>query len=68
MRKRVWSGEHKRPKVQEDWPISIIGFLHAAWSRDLQERPSFQQIYKLLEEECVHVVDEYDTSVELLER
>mmetsp|Transcript_34283 Transcript_34283/g.83167 ORF Transcript_34283/g.83167 Transcript_34283/m.83167 type:complete len:175 (-) Transcript_34283:130-654(-) len=68
MRKRVWSGEHKRPKVQEDWPISIIGFLNAAWSHDLQERPSFQQIYKLLEEECVHVVDEYDTSVELHER
>jgi len=68
MKERVWSGEHKRPKVEEDWPISIIGFLHAAWSHDVQERPSFQQINNLLEEECVGVVDEYDTSVELLGR
>lgn len=67
MKERVWSGELKRPEVKGDWSLNIVKLLKASWSHDATKRPSFQQIYKVLEEQCTQSIDEYDTGVELLE-
>jgi hypothetical protein len=64
MKKRVWSGEHKRPFVQESWPVPIKTLLRRAWSKEIKERPSFPQIYQILRSECVRVRDGDDSGLE----
>jgi hypothetical protein len=52
---RVWAGEIERPFVQEAWPVPIKNFLKCGWSQDPKERPTFQDIYKMLRSECVRI-------------
>jgi serine/threonine protein kinase len=64
LKKRVYEGEHKRPFVQESWPVPIKSLLRRAWSKEINERPSFQQIYKILRNECVGVRNGNDDGLE----
>ena len=57
LKERVWNGEHKRPFVQESWPVPIKTLLRRAWSKDIHERPNFAQMYKILRSECVRIRD-----------
>ena len=54
---KVWSGEHKRPFVQECWPVPIKTLLRRGWSQEIHERPNFSQIYNILRSECVRIRD-----------
>ena len=64
LKERVWTGEHKRPFVQEAWPVPIKSLLRRAWSQEIKERPSFNQIYKILRNECVRVREGNDSGLE----
>ena len=64
MKTRVWSGEHKRPFVQESWPVPIKTLLRRAWSHEINERPGFSQITKILRSECVRVRDGNEDGLE----
>lgn len=64
LKNRVWSGENKRPFVQEDWPVPIKSLLRRSWSIEIKERPTFNQIYKILRNECVRVRDGNDDGLE----
>ena len=64
LRERVWSGEHKRPFVPEDWPVPIKSLLRRSWSKNIKERPSFAQITKILRNECVRVRGGNDSGLE----
>ncbi|KAL3909831.1 MAG: hypothetical protein SGILL_007929, partial [Bacillariaceae sp.] len=55
MKSRVWGGELKRPYVDPSWPVPIKNLLKRAWSQDLQQRPGFPQVVKILRSECVRV-------------
>jgi hypothetical protein len=55
LKSRVWAGEIKRPFVQEAWPVPIKNFLKCGWSQDPKERPTFQDVYKMLKSECVRI-------------
>lgn len=55
LRTRVWTGELKRPFVQDCWPAPVKSFLKHAWSQDPKERPTFQNVYKMLKDECVRL-------------
>lgn len=68
LRTRVWSGKHKRPFVQKDWPVPIKSLLMRSWSKNINERPSFQQIYKILRNECVSIRDGNDSGLEHIRR
>jgi hypothetical protein len=54
---RVWdpNGECKRPFVQESWPVPIKSLLVRSWSKNIEERPTFQNITELIRCECVRV-------------
>lgn len=67
-RSRVWDGEHKRPFVQEAWPVPIKSLLRRAWSKETKERPSFSQIYKILRSECVRVREGNESGLEHIRR
>jgi hypothetical protein len=53
----VWSGEQKRPFVQESWPVPIKSLMVRAWSSDINERPTFAQISTVLKNECARIRD-----------
>lgn len=57
LRTRVWGTEQKRPFIQPDWPATIKDLLTKSWSENINDRPSFQQIYKILRQECVGARD-----------
>jgi serine/threonine protein kinase len=64
LKTRVWNGEHKRPFVQESWPVPIKSLLRRAWSNEIKERPDFTHIYKILRDECVRVREGNDAGLE----
>jgi hypothetical protein len=57
LRTRVWGEEQKRPYIQPDWPVTIKTLLEKSWNQNVKERPTFQQIYNILREECVGARD-----------
>jgi len=57
LRTRVWGKEQKRPYIQPDWPASIKDLLEKCWNENIKMRFSFQQIYKILREECIRARD-----------
>lgn len=64
LKARVWAGEHKRPFVDPSWPVPLKTLLKRAWSNDIKERPSFQQITKILRSECVRIRDGNEDGLE----
>mmetsp|Transcript_4261 Transcript_4261/g.7833 ORF Transcript_4261/g.7833 Transcript_4261/m.7833 type:complete len:189 (+) Transcript_4261:1366-1932(+) len=55
LKSRVWGGEKKRPFVQDSWPVPIKNLLRRSWSSEINDRPSFAAITKILRNECVRV-------------
>jgi serine/threonine protein kinase len=64
LKSRVWAGEHKRPLVDNAWPVPFKNVLKRAWSKDIKERPNFQEITKILRGECVRVRDGNEDGLE----
>lgn len=64
LKNRVWGSEHKRPFVQEAWPVPIKTLLRRAWNHDINERPAFSAITKILRSECVRVRDGNEDGLE----
>jgi serine/threonine protein kinase len=64
LKARVWAGEHKRPLVDTTWPVPVKSILKRSWSKDIKERPGFQQITKILRGECVRVRDGNEDGLE----
>lgn len=67
-RKRVWGEEKKRPYIQPHWPASIKKLLENSWSENVKDRPTFNQIYKNLRDECVSARDGDDEGLEHIRR
>jgi len=61
---RVWNGEHKRPFVQESWPVPIKTLLRRSWSKDISDRPAFTYVAKILRSECVRMRDGNEDGLE----
>jgi serine/threonine protein kinase len=61
---RVWNGEHKRPFIEESWPVPIKNLLRRSWSKNIKERLAMSAIYKILRDECVRVRDGNDDGLE----
>jgi serine/threonine protein kinase len=40
-----------RPKIDKSWPMSWSKLMSTCWSGDLRDRPGFDEIFKILEEE-----------------
>lgn len=64
LKAKVWAGENKRPYVDPGWPVPLKNLLKRAWNKDAKERPSFQQITKILRSECVRVRDGNEDGLE----
>lgn len=64
LKAKVWAGENKRPYVDPAWPVPLKNLLKRAWSKDVKERPSFQQITKILRSECIRVRDGNEDGLE----
>jgi hypothetical protein len=64
LKSRVWEGENKRPFVDESWPVPIKTLLRRSWSNQINERPGFHQITKILRSECVRVRDGKEDGLE----
>ena len=64
LKSKVWNGEHKRPYIQEDWPVPIKNLLRRGWSKEIKERPAMNAVYKILRTECVRVRDGNDDGLE----
>ncbi|KAG7347360.1 serine/threonine protein kinase [Nitzschia inconspicua] len=64
LKAKVWAGEKKRPFVDAAWPVPLKNLLRRAWSENIQERPGFSQITKILRSECVRVRDGNEDGLE----
>lgn len=64
LKSRVWAGEKKRPAVDASWSVPVKNLLKRAWSHDLQQRPGFSQVSKILRAECVRVRDGNEDGLE----
>ena len=70
LKARVWdcNGECKRPFVQESWPVPIKTLLRRSWSKNIEERPSFQNITEILRKECIRVRNGNEDGLEHVRR
>ena len=68
LRTRVWGKEKKRPYIQPHWPAAIKDLLEKSWDEDIKVRPTFQQIYKILREQCVGARDGDEEGLEHVRR
>eukprot|EP00339_Tiarina_fusa_P014104 CAMPEP_0117026072 /NCGR_PEP_ID=MMETSP0472-20121206/19193_1 /TAXON_ID=693140 ORGANISM="Tiarina fusus, Strain LIS" /NCGR_SAMPLE_ID=MMETSP0472 /ASSEMBLY_ACC=CAM_ASM_000603 /LENGTH=419 /DNA_ID=CAMNT_0004732957 /DNA_START=74 /DNA_END=1333 /DNA_ORIENTATION=- len=64
LKTRVWTGEKKRPFIDDKWPVPIKNLLRRSWSAEISERPAMSAIYKILRTECVRVRDGNDDGLE----
>jgi serine/threonine protein kinase len=53
MHTKVWSTPHRRPDVDAQWPVPIKLLLKRAWSPDIKERNTMQQISAILKKEAI---------------
>lgn len=53
LQEKVWAREHKRPFVDEAWPVPIKILLKRSWAQDLSTRNDMDQIVGILRKECV---------------
>mmetsp|Transcript_745 Transcript_745/g.969 ORF Transcript_745/g.969 Transcript_745/m.969 type:complete len:357 (+) Transcript_745:361-1431(+) len=68
IREKVWTGQHKRPPVDEEWPVPIKLLLKRSWSEDLFSRNTIASICQILRKECVRLRDGDDSGLEHMRR
>ena len=64
LRGKVWTEPHKRPQVDQSWPVAIKLLLKRAWSQNIRERPSMQSVLTILRKECVACRDGDESGLE----
>lgn len=64
LREKVYNGAHKRPPVDEEWPVTMKLLLKRSWTQNLHERNSMDAIVKILRKECVRLRDGDDSGLE----
>ena len=57
LRSKVYNGAHKRPVINEEWPVPIKLLLKRCWAQNLQERNNMEEVYHILRKECVRCRD-----------
>lgn len=64
LREKVYNGAHKRPPINEEWPVPVKLLLSGAWAPDLHDRSTMGAIVTILHKECVHARDGDDSGLE----
>ena len=68
LRERVWTGNHRRPPVDDLWPVPIKLLLKRSWDDDLSQRNSIASIAAILRKECVRIRDGDESGLEHVRR
>jgi len=53
----VWNEPHKRPFMDDTWPLSLKVMIQRGWSANWKERLTFGQITSILRTECIRIRD-----------
>ena len=49
----VWNGEQVRPDIDPRWRNPVQSLLKRSWNPVLSERPSFNEITRILRQQCI---------------